>query len=252
MAEFIYAMAIRTEYAREHILSLSSSLISQAQASMTDPKYMADLVRGIARPDDPLFRRKINEEIRKRNPGANRKHVRRIAKRVGGPLAARLKKNAPSIGKKEAEIGKLIRFDNLADQVGKKAQNDELMKIHGDKPKRGNFVKELIKMNWRVEYFSQDSLILGDVAVLQVNDDHSLDQPIFGDGKRVGVVLPIGNSLLLFGSKKHSKEFPSVEKINRGSAELSLRFFISHKKSEQEMVYFRHLAQRAPWRDKKS
>ena len=121
IAEFIYTMAIRTEDARKHMLSLSSSLISQARVNMTDPKYMADLVRGVARPDDPLFRRKVNEEIRKRRPGANRKQVRRIAKRVSRPLAARLRKDAPSIGKKEAEIGKLIRFDDLAEQVGKKS-----------------------------------------------------------------------------------------------------------------------------------
>ena len=252
VAEFIYTMAIRTEHAREHILSLSSSLISQARVNMTDPKYMTDLVREGARSDNPLFRQKVNEEIRKRLPGANRKHVRRLAKRVSRPIATRLRKDAPSIGKKEAEIGKLIRFDNLAEQVGKKTQNDVLMQIHSDKPERGDFVKELIKMNWRVECFSQGSLILGDVAVLQVNDDYSIDQPIFGDGKRAGVILPIGNSLLLFGSKKHRKEFPSIEKINRSSAELSLRFFISHKKSEQEMEYWRYLARRALQQDKKS
>ncbi len=88
--------------------------------------------------------------------------------------------------------------------------------------------------------------------VLQVNDDYSIDQLIFGDRKRVGVILPIGNHLLLFGSKKQKTLLPSMEEINRSAAELSLRFFISHKKSEQEMIHFKRLVQRAPQQDKKS
>ena len=251
IAKFVYTMTVRTKRAQEHIVSLASSSLSKFQPNLTDPKYMEDLVREVARSDDPRFRKKVNEEIRKRIPGANRKHVRRLAKRVSRPLATRLRKDAPSIGKREARIWNFIRLDKLAEQSGEQARKDILTQLHSDKPVEGAFINELIEMNWTVEYLSQDSLILGDVAVLQINRDYSIDQPIFGDGKRIGVIFPIGNHLLLFGSKKQKPPLPSVEEINRSSAELSLHFFISHKRSEQEMTYFRHLAQRAPQRDKK-
>lgn len=252
IAEFVYAVALRTKRTRENITSMASSMMSEAQTNLANPNYITDLARELARPGNPLFHQKLKEGIKKKKPGANRRHRRYLGKCLGKPVVTKLRREAPSIGKEEARKYKFIRLESLAGPVSKEVHDKALMDAHSDEPEQGAFMKELIKMNWTVECLSQDSLILGDVAVLQINHDSSIDQPIFGDGKRVGVILPIGNHLLLFGSKKQKTLLPSVEEINRSSAELSLHFFISHRRSEQEMVYFRHLAQRAPQRDKKN
>lgn len=253
IAEFVYAMALRTVSAREKFTELISSFRPRLE-KVTQADQIRDLLSKGARPDNPLFRKILTEEIKKQRPGANHSQIRRLRKLTGKQLATSLRKEAASIGKKEAEgwdsFFKYVRWDKFAEQQGKKAQMDTLTRVHSSPPSEQlTLLKSFTDLKWTVESFPQGSLILGDVAVIRLSDDSSFDPPILGSGKGNSILLPLSHSLLLIGSKKQKETLPPLELINRSSAELSLRFFISRKNSEKEAAYLRYLAQRAPQRD---
>jgi hypothetical protein len=101
-----------------------------------------------------------------------------------------------------------------------------------------------LQLRWRVQMLEGNSLILGDPVVLYRRaDDSHLSA---GLGKRDLVLVPLAHNLLLIGAVDKAVELPSLDEINRSSAELSLNFFISHCRGQKEEEYHKLIGKRAP------
>ena len=94
------------------------------------------------------------------------------------------------------------------------------------------------QLRWYIQPLESKSLILGDVALLQFEQQRRKFSMAFNNINKGDVILlPLRHDLLLMGLPEEVGSLPSPHEINCASAKLSFHFFVASENSERERTY---------------
>lgn len=253
IVEFAFSLTIRTKQAREKIVSLIESSRNNLHTNFTDANsWTHDLKKKM---NHQYLREQFEQYVRTKLGNISRAKMNRLWERNKKLLLSRVTQAADKFGNEQAKdwefFFSVVRWDKLAEDVGEKGQAAALINLHqnaGLQP--SDSLRLWQNFHWKVEAYPSGSLILGDVPVLQINKDSSVVSVLFGGGQRTMIVLPIRHDLLLVASEDPNTKPPILDALNRASAELSLRFFVSSQnRPECEGMYHGLVGRMAPRRE---
>jgi len=218
IAVFVANLTIRTKHVRDSFASSAEVILRKIGEGMDQTEYWNSLMNDVER-----------QAFEKFAP---------VARHFGlsSTQAATFLRNSRQSGEFQARM-KAVRtvFINGIDVHGGSAAGHIKALKQSQAPSER--VRELSQLHWKVSTFAPDSLVLGDVGVLALDNQERFHAAI-GRTKLplTAVLLPISSTALLVGSVGDERSY-DAEKINRVSVELSRDFFVSSTNSAREQQY---------------
>lgn len=253
--EFVFSLALRTKHAREKVVALIESTKDRIYPDLTDVHHWESHLKTAVTSE--YLREQFEKYLRSKFENIHPVAVAALWEISKEQLMAKFTLEADILAKEAVQKAEfffsVIRWDKLAEDVGKKGHVSVLTDFH-QKPASQSYetLKLWRKFHWRVEEFPANSLMLGDEPVLQINKDSSVVSAFLGEGQRGAIVLPIRHDLLLVASEDPKVKLPDLDVINRASTELSMSFFVSSQnRPECEGMYHRLIGRMAPHRGEK-
>ena len=105
-------------------------------------------------------------------------------------------------------------------------------------------IRDLERINWRIEMYLPNALVLGDIGPLVKGDGSSQWGSIFC-GTPEMVWFPLSHNCLLIGEINPVADSAAAEEVNLLSVGNSCEFFVASQRTTREKEYQRHLGLRA-------
>ncbi|GAB6059281.1 DUF4238 domain-containing protein [Desulfonatronum parangueonense] len=245
---FVEHMIIRTRYTRLVSKDAITSLFQMGERVLSDHEKCSSIINDHINKNRNLINIKLEYKIRKELEsicGKSNQKMQNI-------IIKQSMEMFPFIANSCIDIFSNTTSQLMRDMIEHIDVNADL--LHNDNLSK--FLKEdmslrIAKYNnmyWDLLLYNKNSLILGDICVLEMDVQYQTFLPsFFQRDKESLIIIPIAHNILLFGSHSKRNPVPDAETINMNSSKLSAEFFISSTKSHREMNYHSNLAMNYSW-----
>jgi len=246
LIEFVHSLVLRTRNLRDLLLNVFDAMLNELASVATDADAARQQLLKEQHENTPMWDQALTSYVRAKYGSRSRlcewflkwwenkdfkrwlTHSTQAREHIQQQVALYKAQLAPVIG----QVGEVV----------KKSHNDQLKKVlqssEDDPTPRYNHYRQL---RWSIQRLDRGSLILGDVAVLQFEQQSRRFSAGFDGGTGDIILLPLSHDLLVIGATAGTEALPSIHEINRASAQLSFHYFVSPQNSEREQGYQRLL-----------
>jgi len=224
LVEFVHSLALRTRSLRETLEDGFQAILDEYCPSFTNATTARQWLLTQLEEPNPFSQQWFTDFFNHKRELPNHQQERSLKKHECEHLKDFFKR-APDKNILELVTIYQTTVKKVSAQVSsttKKSHNNILRKVFDQKgahpTRRFQIYRQL---QWRVQSLDSGSLILGDIAVLQVERDSGRIYPAFDGGMVDFILLPLSHDLLCIGPASNAGKLPSLNEINCNSAELS-------------------------------
>jgi hypothetical protein len=237
LVEFVHSLVMRTRNLSDTIGTAVSSMLNELHSVATDhEKAQRQLLKEQAR-NTPMWDAALTNYVKEKYGPLNRQQEKYVKKVENKSFKRWLKRGAEKHIQEVTERNKeqLTPVLGQVEDIWKGVRNDALkaffpLSSEVSTPRLARYRQ----LKWHIHSLESNSLILGDVAVLQYECETGKFSPGFDKDRGDFILLPMNHDLLVVGSTEKGGTPPAVNEINQASAKLSFHYFVACKNSEQE------------------
>lgn len=248
LINFIHSLVIRTENPRSTMQTGFSSMLNELYSVVTDPEVARQQLLKEQKKNSPIWKEALTSYVKEKYGNLSPKQEKYIKKKENESFRRWLRRGAEAHIRQQAARHKeqLTPILGQVEELTKSTFNKSLKKYlqpgeEGDLPPRYERYRQLY---WKVQDLERGSLILGDVTVLQFENQSGKFSAAYDGLDGDVILLPLSDDLLVIGEYRDVSNLPTPQEINRASAELSFHFFIASQNSDQEQDYQKLLGYR--------
>jgi len=223
ISKFVAHLELRNRYIRESLLDLSGDIVSKSIDFFAGGNDLKQLCRDEFKKDPSILEDKLKQI----------------------PQYSQLNRQQKQLFLDQALKNAVELVDNLADvfigQVLDRVKNDlpELVKETQLRALKQSGIPEpkvqfYEKLNWKVNLFDRDSLILGDcIMMIHVDAERAYKTLIEKKDEVLSVLFPISDRHLISGTILEENVVFDVDELNSFFAQCSTDFFVSSEDSSE-------------------
>lgn len=249
LIDFVHTSALRTRNLRDILATGTEALFSQFYSVLDSAESVQRQMSKEREQGTIIWKKAISSHVQKTYgtvPRQQRRYLERQAakearRRLLGKADAHMRQQVELFRKQITEVGG--QLEDTIKTSHNKVLREGLQSNADDPSPRYNYYRQL---QWQVQSVASGALILGDVAVLQFQQQSGKFSAAYDGIKGDGIFLPLSHNLLVIGTSENAGLLPSLDQINRASARLSSQFFVSFQNSERERNYHHLLGSSKP------
>lgn len=233
VAELVAHSVVRTRHVRETFQNTGQSFMTMLENMLDSPADLKDMLLHYIRENPEEFRQSLRDEIKnKSGPSVDSAIVEQMIDALLPHAGQLIDQN---LDQSHAQLQSML--GTVKEKMPDHARTGHIGGLNKELAPEPR-VKRVMEFSWRVTYWPDGGLILGDLGPWGIgNDPKACFSLLWGRDDLSTIYFPISSAHLLTGTKETYQKPETIDPINRSSAELSDKHFIAGERTDKLIAY---------------